>query len=588
MNVKLLTYTNEPEKIVAAAAKLCYAKSDIGTLMDNLTDDKICEFLDRLSNLGHCYDGNTEVLTKAGFVKWPDVNRETELATVNPVTREFVGFEKPIQLFKYNYNGEMVKISHNDIDLFITNGHKIYASISRSAKVRSHPEYSLIPTDYVLETGKAVWQSPFRLVLSAKNNNDSVLDCDKLYKLYGFFIGDGFAAKNLNNSGISFHLKKERKVSYLRRICFELGIELKEQANNKYVIKTDDICAGKFRRMFYNENGEKTFPDSFISMSKNQFNNFIDGLLNSDGHYSGLEKNMEYSTSSVDLINKLQALCSVNNSNCSYTVSHEGNKRQKTCYRIYFYKESSLYPMINDSRTKDHSNAVVVDYSGVVYCASVSTGLLIIRRNGKVCLCGNCSPTEHASFTFGIEGVSRSFLAQISRHRLASLSVQSQRYVDMSTADSVIPPEIAESTAVHDLFNDAINDAFYSYSDIKDVLTKKYIDAGIAERDAKKKAQEDARYVLPEACCTRMIITMNARELNHFFNLRCCNRAQWEIRECAEQMLRLVYPIAPHLFKNAGPSCACGACPEGAMSCGKATEMRQKYAEIKALHSTEV
>ena len=85
-----------------------------------------------------------------------------------------------------------------------------------------------------------------------------------------------------------------------------------------------------------------------------------------------------------------------------------------------------------------------------------------------------------------------------------------------------------------------------------------------------------------------MIITMNARELNHFFNLRCCNRAQWEIRECAEEMLKLVYPIAPHLFKNAGPSCACSACPEGAMSCGRAAEMRQKYTEIKTLHSTEV
>jgi len=201
---------------------------------------------------------------------------------------------------------------------------------------------------------------------------------------------------------------------------------------------------------------------------------------------------------------------------------------------------------------------------------------------------GHASPLEHASFTFGIEGVSRSFLAQISRHRIASLSVQSQRYVDMSTADSVIPPEIAESTAVSEIFKDAVNDAFYSYNDIKNVLTKKYIDVGMTERDAKKKAQEDARYVLPEACCTRMIITMNARELNHFFNLRCCNRAQWEIRECAEQMLGLVYPIAPHLFKSAGPSCACGACPEGAMSCGKAAEMRQKYAEIKMLHSTEV
>ena len=201
---------------------------------------------------------------------------------------------------------------------------------------------------------------------------------------------------------------------------------------------------------------------------------------------------------------------------------------------------------------------------------------------------GHSSPTEHASFTFGIEGVSRSFLAQISRHRIASLSVQSQRYVDMSTADSVIPPEIATSMEISDIFNGAINGAFYSYNDIKNVLTQKYINSGMTESNAKKKAQEDVRYVLPEACCTRMIITMNARELNHFFNLRCCNRAQWEIRECAEEMLKLVYPIAPHLFKNAGPSCACSACPEGAMSCGRAAEMRQKYTEIKTLHSTEV
>lgn len=194
---------------------------------------------------------------------------------------------------------------------------------------------------------------------------------------------------------------------------------------------------------------------------------------------------------------------------------------------------------------------------------------------------GHASPTEHASFTFGIEGVSRSFLAQISRHRIASLSVQSQRYVDMELANCIVPPEISGRDSIKELFHDAVNDAFYSYADIKDALTKEYVSAGMTERDAKKKAQEDARYVLPEGCSTKMIITMNARELNHFFNLRCCNRAQWEIRECAEKMLALVYPIAPHLFKNAGPSCVCGACPEGSMSCGKAKKMREKYSKIK-------
>ena len=201
---------------------------------------------------------------------------------------------------------------------------------------------------------------------------------------------------------------------------------------------------------------------------------------------------------------------------------------------------------------------------------------------------GHQSPTEHASFTFGIEGVSRSFLTQISRHRLASLSVQSQRYVDMTNAGFVMPEEFTDDEPASKTFEDAVGYALESYEELRKYLTVRYIQSGMDAKSAEKKAQEDARYVLPEACCTKMIITMNARELNHFFNMRCCNRAQWEIRECAEKMLKLVYPIAPHLFKNAGPSCACGACSEGAMSCGKAAEMRQRYTEIKTLHSTEV
>lgn len=195
---------------------------------------------------------------------------------------------------------------------------------------------------------------------------------------------------------------------------------------------------------------------------------------------------------------------------------------------------------------------------------------------------GHASPLEHASFTFGIEGVSRSFLAQISRHRIASFSVQSQRYVDMDNADHVVPKEIYDAgySAVR-LYEESIKNSFNNYNELKEELTKKYIAEGMKESPAKKKAQEDARYLLPEACCTRMIVTMNARELNHFFNLRCCNRASREIREVAEEMLKLVYPVAPHLFKSAGPSCVCGACPEGNMSCGKAKEMREKYNIIK-------
>ena len=103
-----------------------------------------------------------------------------------------------------------------------------------------------------------------------------------------------------------------------------------------------------------------------------------------------------------------------------------------------------------------------------------------------------------------------------------------------------------------------------------------------ARRKAEKKAIEDARYVLPNACATKMVMTANARSLYNFFRLRCCNRAQWEIRELAEEMYRQVYAVAPPLFRKAGPSCTCGACSEGKMSCGNAHEVREKYARIRA------
>lgn len=204
---------------------------------------------------------------------------------------------------------------------------------------------------------------------------------------------------------------------------------------------------------------------------------------------------------------------------------------------------------------------------------------------------GHESPIEHVTFTFGIEGVSRALLAQITRHRIASFSVQSQRYVREGMFDYVMPPEIEDVPEVKKLFVEAMERAQKSYDDIAAVLKEKHIaklvaegvDEKTASRTAEKKAIEDARFVLPNACDTKMIVTMNARSLMNFFHHRCCTRAQWEIRELAYQMTRLVKNVAPTLFKYAGPSCVKGACPEGKMSCGKQLEMRKMYLEDAAL-----
>ena len=186
----------------------------------------------------------------------------------------------------------------------------------------------------------------------------------------------------------------------------------------------------------------------------------------------------------------------------------------------------------------------------------------------KIMESGHLSVLEHATFTFAVEGVSRVLLAQLTRHRIASFSVQSQRYVSLAeTFSYIIPP------AIKALGEEAVA----RYQVQMDQMQAWYVEWQ-QELGAKgEKSNEDARFVLPNACETRLIVTMNVRELMHFFELRCCMRAQWEIRGLAEEMLRLCKQAAPVLFANAGPGCVRGKCPEGDKSCGKMQEIREKY-----------
>lgn len=167
---------------------------------------------------------------------------------------------------------------------------------------------------------------------------------------------------------------------------------------------------------------------------------------------------------------------------------------------------------------------------------------------------GHLSTLEHASYTFAIDGVSRAMTHQLVRHRMASYNQQSQRYVSYSKEPNfIIPPEVEGNPELKEQYLAACNEAFAHY--------RALIDAGVKP--------EDARYLLPNAMETKIAVTMNVRELLHFFNLRCCNRAQWEIREVANRMLELARPTAPYIFLDAGPSCRRGPCQEGKMTCGE-------------------
>ena len=166
---------------------------------------------------------------------------------------------------------------------------------------------------------------------------------------------------------------------------------------------------------------------------------------------------------------------------------------------------------------------------------------------------GHLSTLEHASYTFAVDGVSRALTHQLVRHRLASYNQQSQRYVKFKDGLEVVKPAtVSEDPELERVFDEAIEAAVEGY--------KKLLNAGVPA--------EDARYLLPNAAETKIVITMNVRELLHFFSLRGCNRAQWEIRELAHRMIELVRPTAPYVFMDAGAPCVRGACPEGKMCCG--------------------
>jgi len=212
-------------------------------------------------------------------------------------------------------------------------------------------------------------------------------------------------------------------------------------------------------------------------------------------------------------------------------------------------------------------NALSVIYAACRQCYSPKSAAQIFTEGRgledsqadfirQVVASGHESPLEHVKFTFSIEGVSRVLTHQLVRHRIASYSQQSQRYVRESEFDYLIPPSIEEDECLKDVYVGTMKKIQEAY----DRLIKKFEEKGRRGETA----YQDARFVLPQATETKIVVTMNCRELLHFFKERCCSRAQWEIRDLAEAMLRLCKQSLPAVFELAGAKCvALGYCPEG-------------------------
>jgi len=219
-------------------------------------------------------------------------------------------------------------------------------------------------------------------------------------------------------------------------------------------------------------------------------------------------------------------------------------------------------------------NALAIIYAACRQCYSAKSAAEIFEQGrsdpskqaefvAKVVASGHESPLEHVKFTFAVEGVSRALTHQLVRHRIASFSQQSQRYVKEEGFDYIIPPSIEEDEDMKDAFIKTMEGIQASYN----LMIKRFAAKGTKG----EQANQDARFVLPQAAETKIVVTMNCRELLHFFEQRCCARAQWEIRALAEEMLKICRGHLPEVFARAGAKCEqLEYCPEGgSFSCGK-------------------
>jgi thymidylate synthase (FAD) len=238
------------------------------------------------------------------------------------------------------------------------------------------------------------------------------------------------------------------------------------------------------------------------------------------------------------------------------------------------------YPSVKLVQVTPDAEQVVSAAAKLCYASDPSTIFRQSREEVEIFIfrlrqMGHLSPFEHASYTFLLEGISRAMTHQLIRHRIASYSQRSQRYVTHESFDYIIPPSLKGKLVET---GEGPVDAEEYYRHFMEYIAEVYGKLRKTLGGSGETANEDARYVLPNAVETKIMVTMNARELFHFFSERLCSRAQWEIRAAAEEMLHLAKEATPMIFKGIGPKCVkLGRCPEGKLSCGKYGEMKERY-----------
>lgn len=539
------------EAVVGLSAKRCYLSFEVG-LNPNVTKVRKdwSEYLENILKSGHgCYDAETEVMTKRGWVFWPNVNSDDLFLTCH---ENIVSFKPATRLVGYYHTGKMYKIDSDQVDLLVTPDHKLWCCKTTTVLGRKRKNFSLIKAE---DLGTVTFVSQKSMPDGAFWHGTQDVNPD-LARLLGFAIGDAYVHPNCNRA--AFHLRRPRKILFLRQVCHRLGWTIIENDDRFNVVLLDEI----FHKI-YDENKQKVIPvEVFDGWSAASLGYLLEGLINSDG---SIGDSVIYDTTSPTLAGQVQLLAllcggAATISQCSSYRDRRHSYGTRPMNRLFF-NERSLKPEMNRYSPQFDScggRSFWVDgWEGDVYCAEVPGNLLYVRRNGKPVWSGN-SVLEHATYTFAIEGVSRVFSAELNRHRAGvAISEGSMRYIRFNDIpwwlptslrdhpdDSLVIRERKKLTRV--VFNDVFTycqDKYAQLTEIWQLDTDKTLPFHV-----KKAITSCLRRIIPMGVATGGVWTMNMRAIRHILAMRASAAAEEEIALVFSMIGRYIVEKEPRLM----------------------------------------
>lgn len=509
-------------KNIERACRTCYRSENL------ITEDSYKRLLTNCLNRGHgCYDEKTEVLTRAGWKYWKNVTTNDEFLSLTPDGG--LEYLKPIQIFRYNYSGNLYYINSRGVNLMVTPNHNMYCCITttKNGRKKELNSYKLYQMKDLVNYTHSYYKSSSYIAY----NTNCELSLSEL-SLYGFAIGDGYYAEDKHC--LEFHLKKERKQKYLLALCNHLGLDIRI-SGNKYRIYN---CNMFDKYPMYTDNKDKCINEKLLyNINADQGHAILDGLINSDG--CSKTTNIEYTTTSKILANQVQILCVI--SGIFATIINNGNAKINKCG----FGTKPIYILtIGASRfakpnIKNRNSIKQVPYNGYVYCAELPKNhTLYIRRYGKTVWCGN-SVLEHEKITVRMTcdiGVYK----ELTRHRFGSFSIESTRYCAYNKhkfnneIKFIEPCNIEKGTT-----------EYAQWLNVMNIIEKTY-----NEMARLGCTPDQIRAILPHSTAAEVTMTANIREWRHILDLRTKKMAHPSVRQILIPLLLKFKKDMPELFED--------------------------------------